>query len=90
MTLALGYRSSSITATQLVVCAELALTPGDRARAEATIAEIVRWRRDNQPGGQNAQDRPPRLEGRYARDRRSFHGPTEGAAVGPVPLIATL
>ena len=52
--LALGYRSSSISSTQLVVAAELAMTPGDRDRSEAEIAEIVRWRRDNQPGGQNA------------------------------------
>ena len=27
---------------------------GDRARAEQTVAEIVRWRRENQPGGSNA------------------------------------
>ncbi len=27
---------------------------GDRAEAEAELAEIVRWRRENQPGGQNA------------------------------------
>ena len=27
---------------------------GDRADAEAELAEIVRWRRENQPGGQNA------------------------------------
>jgi UDP-N-acetylmuramate dehydrogenase len=52
--LALGYRSSSITSAQLVVTAELALTEGDRERAEAEITEIVRWRRENQPGGQNA------------------------------------
>jgi UDP-N-acetylmuramate dehydrogenase len=53
-TLALGYRSSSIAPTQVVVAAELALAKGDRQRAEAEIAEIVRWRRENQPGGQNA------------------------------------
>jgi UDP-N-acetylmuramate dehydrogenase len=52
--IALGYRSSAIAAAQVVVSAELALTVGDRARSEAEIAEIVRWRRDNQPGGQNA------------------------------------
>jgi UDP-N-acetylmuramate dehydrogenase len=52
--LALGYRRSSITAAQLVVAAELELAPGDRARSEAELSEIVRWRRDNQPGGQNA------------------------------------
>ncbi len=52
--LALGYRRSSVTATQVVVWAEFALTPGDRAGAEAAIADIVRWRREHQPGGQNA------------------------------------
>jgi len=52
--LALGYRRSAITATQVVIAAELALEHGDRARSEAELAEIVRWRRENQPGGQNA------------------------------------
>ena len=52
--LALAYRHSSITADQLVVTAELSLAFGDRARAEAEISEIVRWRREHQPGGQNA------------------------------------
>jgi UDP-N-acetylmuramate dehydrogenase len=52
--LALAYRHSSIAADQLVVAAELALAFGDRERAEAEIAEIVRWRREHQPGGQNA------------------------------------
>jgi UDP-N-acetylmuramate dehydrogenase len=49
-----GYRSSAIESTHLVVEAELALQPGDRERSEAAIAEIVRWRREHQPGGQNA------------------------------------
>lgn len=49
-----GYRHSSITPTQVVVEAELALADGDRARSEALVADIVRWRRANQPGGQNA------------------------------------
>lgn len=49
-----GYRHSSIEPTQVVLGAELALEPGDREASEAQIAEIVRWRRDNQPGGQNA------------------------------------
>ena len=34
--------------------ARLRLRRGDRDAAEATIAEIVRWRREHQPGGQNA------------------------------------
>lgn len=50
----LGYRRSAVTGSQVVVWAELQLAAGDRAAAEAEISEIVRWRRANQPGGQNA------------------------------------
>ncbi|MCU1354526.1 MAG: UDP-N-acetylenolpyruvoylglucosamine reductase [Acidimicrobiales bacterium] len=50
----LGYRRSSVGAAQVVVWAELALAAGDRAAAEAEVSDIVRWRRANQPGGQNA------------------------------------
>jgi UDP-N-acetylmuramate dehydrogenase len=52
--LALGYRRSSLAPTQLVLWAELGLARGDRAASEETIADIVRWRRENQPGGPNA------------------------------------
>jgi len=52
--LALGYRSSNIAPSEVVLSAELQLTPGDREASEGTISEIVRWRRANQPGGQNA------------------------------------
>jgi len=52
--LAFAYRRSAVTASQVVVWADLGLAEGDRARAEAEMAEIVRWRRSNQPGGQNA------------------------------------
>lgn len=50
----LGYRSSSVTADQVVTRADLGLLPGDVAEGEARLAEIVRWRREHQPGGQNA------------------------------------
>lgn len=50
----LGYRHSSITAAQVVVHADLALTVGDTALGEERLSEIVRWRREHQPGGQNA------------------------------------
>ena len=50
----LGYRRSSVGPLQVVVAAEFALTPGDRAEAEAEIAAVVRWRREHQPGGSNA------------------------------------
>jgi UDP-N-acetylmuramate dehydrogenase len=49
-----GYRRSSVESTHVVTRAELALRSGDRERSEAEIAEIVRWRREHQPGGQNA------------------------------------
>ena len=52
--LALGYRRSAVTASHVVVAAELALREGDRTKAEAKVAEIVRWRREHQPGGPNA------------------------------------
>jgi len=50
----LGYRTSSVAAHQVVAWAELRLAQGDQARSEAELSEIVRWRRDNQPGGPNA------------------------------------
>jgi UDP-N-acetylmuramate dehydrogenase len=52
--LELGYRRSCLAAHQVVVDAEYQLAPGDRADSEATIRDIVRWRREHQPGGQNA------------------------------------
>ena len=50
----LGYRTSSVGAEHLVVWAEFQLEPGEREASEAEIADIVRWRRENQPGGSNA------------------------------------
>jgi UDP-N-acetylmuramate dehydrogenase len=51
--LELGYRRSAVTATRVVVWAEFALAPGDVEAGTAELAEIVRWRREHQPGGQN-------------------------------------
>jgi UDP-N-acetylmuramate dehydrogenase len=50
----LGYRTSSVAPHHLVVTARLSLTPGDVAAGTAKLAEIVAWRRANQPGGPNA------------------------------------
>jgi UDP-N-acetylmuramate dehydrogenase len=50
----LRYRHSAVRPHQLVVWADLALTAGDPAAAEALLGDIVRWRRANQPGGANA------------------------------------
>ena len=52
--LSLGYRSSSIEQSEVVVEATIALAVGDMASGEERLAEVVRWRRENQPGGQNA------------------------------------
>jgi UDP-N-acetylmuramate dehydrogenase len=49
----LRFRASSLAPAHVVISARLQLAPGDRERSEAEIAEIVRWRREHQPGGQN-------------------------------------
>ncbi|HAQ24200.1 MAG TPA: hypothetical protein DGF10_09555 [Acidimicrobiaceae bacterium] len=50
----LGYRTSTLEPGEIVVSVRLALEPGDRLDGEARLSEVVRWRRENQPGGQNA------------------------------------
>jgi UDP-N-acetylmuramate dehydrogenase len=52
--LGLRFRASDLAVDDVVVEATLRVRHGDRAASEAELAEIVRWRRDNQPGGQNA------------------------------------
>jgi UDP-N-acetylmuramate dehydrogenase len=52
--LALGYRSSALEPHEVVVGATFAVTTDAPAVCEERIAEIVRWRRENQPGGANA------------------------------------
>lgn len=52
--LSYGYRSSSVTASEVVVAAELAVTPGSAEQEQEAVAAIVRWRREHQPGGSNA------------------------------------
>ena len=52
--LAFSYRHSGVRADEVVVSACFALDSGDRGESAATIAGIVAWRRQNQPGGRNA------------------------------------
>jgi UDP-N-acetylmuramate dehydrogenase len=49
----LGYRRSSVRDNDVVVRAELALSQCEPASALETVAEVVRWRQANQPGGLN-------------------------------------
>lgn len=53
-TLGYSYRHSDLRPHQVVLEAELQLAPGDSTESERVIRDIVRWRRENQPGGQNA------------------------------------
>jgi UDP-N-acetylmuramate dehydrogenase len=52
--LALSYRHSSLRSSEVVLWAELVLTPGDPEAGRRAVADIVRWRREHQPGGSNA------------------------------------
>ena len=52
--LELGYRHSNIGASDVVTRAELHGARDDPDTCEARIDEIVRWRREHQPGGANA------------------------------------
>jgi UDP-N-acetylmuramate dehydrogenase len=52
--LAYGYRSSSVAASEVVVEAEVVVTPGQVDVEQAAVSSIVRWRRAHQPGGSNA------------------------------------
>ncbi len=51
--LALGYRTSAIKSGEVVLSATLRLQRGDAEEAQERVREIVRWRRENQPGGAN-------------------------------------
>jgi UDP-N-acetylmuramate dehydrogenase len=52
--LAFGYRTSAVLDTEVVVWAELGLVRGSVEEGREALAEIVRWRREHQPGGSNA------------------------------------
>jgi UDP-N-acetylmuramate dehydrogenase len=49
-----GYRVSALGPNDVVVAVSLSLQVGDATSAKATIRDIVRWRREHQPGGANA------------------------------------
>jgi UDP-N-acetylmuramate dehydrogenase len=52
--LAFGYRRSALRPGEFVVWAEFGLGEGDIEEGRAMVSEIVRWRREHQPGGSNA------------------------------------
>lgn len=49
-----AYRHSAVGSRHVVIQGRFTLSAGDRNAGRETIREIVRWRREHQPGGQNA------------------------------------
>ena len=49
-----SYRNSSITKDHVITEVVLELEKGETGKSERELSEIVRWRIENQPGGQNA------------------------------------
>jgi UDP-N-acetylmuramate dehydrogenase len=52
--LGLRFRGSDLADHQVVLAATLQLRKGDPVASAAELEDIVRWRREHQPGGQNA------------------------------------
>ena len=52
--LGLGYRTSLLRVGDVVLAATLLLRRGDAGEAEERVRDVVRWRREHQPGGANA------------------------------------
>lgn len=52
--LGMRFRKSDLTDDHIVISATLRLAWGEKLEGETRIAEIVKWRREHQPGGQNA------------------------------------
>ncbi len=72
----------------MVVEADFELRPGERDRGRATIRDIVRWRRQHQPGGQNAGSvftnppgEPPANSAGWLIDRAGCKGRRWGSAM---------
>jgi UDP-N-acetylmuramate dehydrogenase len=49
----LGYRTSAVTRGDLVLSVTLALAHGEATTSEERVRDVVRWRREHQPGGAN-------------------------------------
>jgi UDP-N-acetylmuramate dehydrogenase len=61
-----GYRTSALRGDDLVTALRLHLRAGDSETAQERIREIVRWRREHQPGGANAGSSFRNPEGDFA------------------------
>ncbi len=82
--LGLGYRTSDVGSTELVTSAVLRLERGESGVGEEVLAGIVRWRRENQPGGRNAGSvftNPPGDSAGRLIDSAGLRGHRHGSAV---------
>jgi UDP-N-acetylmuramate dehydrogenase len=61
-----GYRTSSLRKDDVVTAVRLHLRRGDAEASQERIREIVRWRREHQPGGANAGSAFRNPEGDFA------------------------
>lgn len=52
--LGLRFRGSGLRDEQVVIAARIQLEHGSVEESQAVLDEVVRWRREHQPGGQNA------------------------------------
>lgn len=82
----LGYRRSGLHDCHVVVRARLSGHRTSPSRSMDQIAEIVRWRRENQPGGQNAGsvfvNPPPTLAGTVSAGSRIDQTGLRGLRIG--------
>ena len=83
--LGLRFRGSDLAEHHVVLDADLQLAHGDTAAGEELLTEIVRWRREHQPGGQNAgsvfiNPVPGELAAAELIDRLGLRGFTIGGA----------
>ena len=82
--LALGYRTSDVGTSELVTSAVLRLDDAVDGAGSELLAEVVRWRRENQPGGRNAGSvftNPPGDSAGRLIDTAGMRGLRRGSAV---------
>jgi len=79
-----GYRQSGLAPSEVVLGARFTTDAAPAAECETRIAEVVRWRREHQPGGANAGSvfaNPPGDSAGRIIDAAGLKGLRVGAAV---------
>ncbi len=86
--LQLGYRSSCIQPSQVVTSASFACYEQDAQQAQRELKEIAAWRRQNQPGGQNAGSifKNPAPDSQAPDSQAPDNAPSAGALIDQLGL----